>query len=195
NHTFDTANADFIDDFLLVGGDLDTDNDLAADQAVELADDARVTHVLDVRLEANDSALWAQLPEVHYLWNGMDDAGQAVPDDWWDSTTDWVVNAITSGGRVLIHCHMGINRSPSVAFAALLTLGWQPVDAMTAIRTARPVANAWYAEQALAWHMNRTQTPPALATRAHQHLATWRRDHPLDVTRIIKDVRDRNNDW
>lgn len=137
NHTFDTANADFITDFLLVGGDLDMDDDLAADQAVELADDARVTHVLDVRLEANDSALWAQLPEVHYLWNGMDDAGQAVPDDWWDVTTDWVVNAITSGGRVLVHCHMGINRSPSVAFAVLLTLGWQPVDAIAAIRAAR----------------------------------------------------------
>lgn len=43
--------------------------------------------------------------------------------------------------------------------------------------------------------MGRTQTPPTLAKRAHHHLSTWRRDHPLDVVRIIKDVRDRNNDW
>lgn len=193
-HTFDAANADFVTAFLLIGGDLDVDNDMAADQAVELVDDAHVTHVLDVRLEANDSVLWTQLPEVHYLWHGMDDAGQTVPRDWWDSVTDWAVNAITSGGRVLVHCHMGINRSPSVAFAVLLTLGWHPVDAMAAIRAARPIANAWYAEQALTWHLARTNTPPALATRAHQQLAAWRREHPLDVVRIIRETRGRNND-
>lgn len=194
-YQFKTANADFIADFLVVGGDLDVDNQQAIQQAVELVDTAGVTHVLDIRLEANDSFFWGHMPDVHYLWDGMDDAGQTVPDTWWDSTTDWVVNAITSGGRVLVHCHMGINRSPSVAFAALLTLGWQPVDAMTAIRSARPIANAWYAEQALTWHLARTHTPPALATRARRHLAAWRREHPLDVIRVIKDVRDRNSDW
>ncbi|WP_457202517.1 hypothetical protein [Nocardioides sp. HB32] len=69
------------------------------------------------------------------------------------------------------------------------------MDAMTAIRSARPIANAWYAEQALTWHLARTHTPPPLATRACRHLAAWRREHPLDVVRVIRDVRDRNNDW
>lgn len=90
---------------------------------------------------------------------------------------------------------VGINRSPSAAFAILLTLGWEPVEALTAIRSARPTANAWYAEQALSWHLRRTQTPSKLAARARRQLAAWRRNHPLDVVRAIRDVRTRTNDW
>ncbi|WP_457202516.1 hypothetical protein [Nocardioides sp. HB32] len=96
-YKFKTANADFITDFLAVGGDLDVDNQQAIQQAVELVDVARVTHVLDVRLEANDSYLWGHMPDVHYLWDGQDDAGQTVSGAWWERTTDWVVQAITSG--------------------------------------------------------------------------------------------------
>ena len=195
NHTFKQANADFITDFLIVGGDLDLDNQRAIDQAIELVETAGVTHVLDVRLEGNDTWFWGHLPDVAYRWDGMDDAGQAVPDAWWDRITDWAVSAITAGGRVLVHCHMGINRSPSAAYAILLTMGWHPVEALDAIRSARPIANAWYAEQALAWHLQRTHTPPRFAARAHQQVAAWRREHPLDVVRVIADLRRRTNDW
>jgi dual specificity phosphatase 3 len=194
-HTFKHANADFITDFLVVGGDLDPDNHLGVKQALELVDAAAVTHVLDVRLEMDDSELWAHLPEVAYRWDGMDDAGQTVPDDWWDGVTEWAVDAITAGGRVLVHCHMGINRSPSVAFAILLTLGWDPVDALTAIRSARPIANAWYAEQALTWHLKRTQALMPAAALAHRRVAAWRSEHPLDVIRVIADIRTRQHDW
>jgi hypothetical protein len=62
NYTFQQANADFVTDFLVIGGDLDQDTDLAVEQAVELADIAGVTHVLDVRLEMQDKELWAYLP-------------------------------------------------------------------------------------------------------------------------------------
>ncbi len=65
---------------------------------------------------------------------------------------------------MLVHCHMGINRGPSMAYACLLVLGWDPIEAMTAIRTARPIAAIGYAEDALDWH-HRTYrdqpTPPA----------------------------------
>jgi protein-tyrosine phosphatase len=125
----------------------------------------------------------------------MDDAGQIVPDDWWDDVTEWAVNAITAGGRILIHCHMGINRSPSVAFAVLVTLGWHPVQALTAIRSSRPIANAWYAEQALGWHLNRTGTAPKVAAQGRRQLAAWRSEHPLDVVRVIRDIRTRHQDW
>ncbi len=80
NYVCKQANADFVTDCLVVGGDLDQDNDLAAQQAVELVDIAGVTHVLDVRLEMNDSQLWAYMPDVVYRWDGMDDAGQTVPE-------------------------------------------------------------------------------------------------------------------
>ncbi len=194
-HMFTHANANFVTDQLVIGGDLDQDNDLAVSQAVELVDVAGITHVLDIRLEMDDAKLWACLPDVAYRWDGMDDAGQTVSDDWWDGTTAWAADAITSGGRALVHCHLGINRSPSAAFAILLTMGWTPIEALTAIRRARPIANAWYAEQALAWHLKRTHTSATLAAREHRRVAAWRREHPLDVVRVIRDIRTRRDDW
>ena len=44
---------------------------------------------------------------------------------------------------------MGINRGPSLGFAILLHWGWDPNEAITAIRDARPIANVWYAVDAL----------------------------------------------
>jgi protein-tyrosine phosphatase len=46
----------------------------------------------------------------------------------------------------MVTCAIGVNRSPSVVFCALLTLGWGIEDALTRIRTARPVAVAPYAD-------------------------------------------------
>ena len=84
---------------------------------------------------------------------------------------------------------MGINRGPSAGFAVLLDQGWDPVDALAAIRDARPIANVWYAEDAVEWHLARTGAShwERKATRAR--VAQWRSDNPLDVVRIIRGIR------
>jgi hypothetical protein len=119
------ANAHFVTPFLAVGGDLAFDNAIAAAQAIELVNGG-ITHVLDVRQECDDTELWSYVPEVTYRWDGIDDAGQKVPASWFEDVTRWARDAITSGGTVLTHCHMGINRGPSVGYAVLLRLGWDP---------------------------------------------------------------------
>jgi protein-tyrosine phosphatase len=48
-------------------------------------------------------------------------------------------------GKLLVHCAMGINRGPSMAFRILLELGWEPLAALEAIRSARPIADIGYA--------------------------------------------------
>lgn len=184
----EVANADFVTATLAVGGDLAPDTDKAVGQALELID-AGVTHVLDVRHEWNDADVWDHLPQVTYRWDGIDDAGQRVPAAWFEDITGWAVDAITAGGVVLTHCHMGINRGPSAGYAILLRLGWDPVDALTAIRTARPIAGIAYAEDALAWHLTRTHTPTAERRRIRAQVAAWRKAHPLDVVRIIRAQR------
>lgn len=155
--TLRVANASFVTPSLLVGGDLDTDDpEHALDQLTELVE-AGVTHVLDARIEWSDYRFMAaHAPGVAYLHHGMDDAGQVVPDEWFDEAAGWAVDAIDHGGVVLAHCHMGINRGPSLGFAVLLALGWRPDDAITAIRAARPIAYAAYAEDALSWHHRRS---------------------------------------
>lgn len=170
----------------MVGGDLAYDAGVAARQSVELID-AGVTHILDVRHEAHDADWWGEIPEITYLSNGIDDAGQEVPGAWFDAITDWAVAAIDAGGTVLTHCHAGINRGPSAGYAVLLRLGWDPVEAIAAIRSARPIANAYYAEDALNWHLDRTAASPAERYDAITRLEAWRAEHPLDIVRLVRD--------
>ena len=187
--TFDIANAHPVTDFLAVGGDLAYDNETAVAQALELVG-AGITHVLDVRQECDDTELWGLVPEVSYRWAGIDDAGQRVPAAWFDGIVDWALDALKDpNAKLLTHCHMGINRGPSAGYAVLLGLGWDPVEALDAIRTARPIAAVAYAEDALAWHFDRISATTQERTDTLDRVRRWRADNPLDVVRIIRRIR------
>ena len=186
------ANLSFVTPRLVVGGDLDSrDRSLATMQLVELVH-LGITHVVDVRIEWSDAERFAHsAPQVHYLAHGMDDAGQRVPAEWFEHAVSWVEAAWAQDpdAVVLTHCHMGINRGPSLGFAVLLALGWDPVEAIAAIRAARPQANVWYAADALDWHHARTGVCDTVAAERHAALAAWREANPLDVVRIIRQIR------
>lgn len=181
------ADAAFVAERLLVGGDLDTrDEDLATRQLGELVD-VGLTHVVDCRIEWDDAAWVARrAPEVDYLHHGMDDAGQAVPDAWFDEAVGWVVEALDGGGTVLAHCHMGINRGPSLGFAVLLALGVDPVEALERIRVARPEAYAAYADDALGWHHRRRGSSDDELAADLDRVARWRSEHALDLDQVIR---------
>ncbi|MDQ3104215.1 MAG: dual specificity protein phosphatase family protein [Actinomycetota bacterium] len=187
----EVANAHFVTPRLLVGGDLDYDDDHAAAQLAELVA-VGVTHVVDVRIEHNDEDFVLSLaPELVYLHHGVDDVGQRIPAAWFEVGVDFAMAAL--GGRpdgvVLTHCHMGINRGPSLGFAVLLHQGWDPVDALDAIRGARPIAFVAYAEDALDWHhARRGSTAEQLATD-RRRVATWRKANELDLENVIRGVR------
>jgi protein-tyrosine phosphatase len=186
----DTADAVFVTSHLLVGGDLDTaDEEHAAEQLRELLD-AGVTHVVDARIEWSDEQWLAErAPEVGYLQHGMDDAGQRVPGEWFDVAVDWSVAAIEGGGTVLTHCHMGVNRGPSLGFAVLLEQGWDPVEALDAIRGARPIAWVAYAEDALRWHHERTGASERQREGDFLRVERWRAENQLDLAEVIRQKR------
>ena len=188
------ANAHFATEFLAIGGDLDYNQMKATEQARELIEVGGITHVLDVRLEAEEQ-LWENFPEVSYRWDGIDDAGQTVPASWFEEITAWASDAIDAGGVVLTHCHMGINRGPSAGFAVLLRRGWDPVDALSAIRDARSIAVIAYADDALEWHFERIGATAIERSATRNRVAKWRAAHPLDQLRIIRAVRNRENGW
>ncbi len=179
-----SANAHFVTPRLLIGGDLDyRSRELAVQQVVELHE-AGVTHIIDVRVEWTDQDWVAELlPGLEYFHHGIDDAGQAVPAAWFEAGVGYALDALERGGVVLAHCHMGINRGPSLGFAVLLALGWDAVDALEAIRCARPVAFVAYAEDALRWHHRRD---PAALARDLRRLEQWREDRDLDVASVIR---------
>lgn len=188
------ANLHFVTPQLAIGGDIcSDDDDLAVLQFAEIGH-LGITHIVDVRLEWSDLDTFAEhAPHIGYLHHGMDDAGQAVPAEWFEHAVRWIEAAWEENADavVLTHCHMGINRGPSLGFAVLLALGWDPVEAIAAIRRARPQANVWYAADALDWHHARTGVDPETAAEQHAALAAWRADNPLDVVRVIREQRAR----
>ncbi|MGI8536336.1 MAG: protein-tyrosine phosphatase family protein [Mycobacteriales bacterium] len=189
----ESADLHFVTAQLAIGGDVSShDHELAARQVTEICH-LGINHVVDVRIEWSDAQTFAdRAPHVQYLHHGMDDAGQSVPPEWFEHAVSWIESAWAADpdAVVLTHCHMGINRGPSLAFAVLLALGWDPVEAISAIRAARRQANVWYAADALDWHQQRTGADAETAAEQHAALAAWREDNPLDVVRIIREVRE-----
>lgn len=184
----DVANADFVTPTLAIGGDLDPTLFRALDQLEELAD-AGITHILDVRIEGSDSEFVARHhPEIAYLHHGVDDAGQRIPGAWFEEGVRWVNSAVDGGGAVLVHCHMGVNRGPSLGYAVLLAQGRDLIEALDAIRGARPVAALAYAADALEWHHRRTGGTTTALRRDLRRLAAWRRANDVELANVVRQV-------
>lgn len=182
------ANAEFVTPTLAIGGDLDPTLFRALDQLGELAE-AGITHILDVRIEGSDAEFVARHhPEITYLHHGVDDAGQRVPVTWFEEGVRWAAAAVDGGGAVLVHCHMGVNRAPSLGYAILLAQGWDPMEALDAIRGARPVAALAYAADALEWHHRRTGGTTTALRRDLRRLAAWRRANDVDLGNVVREV-------
>jgi dual specificity phosphatase 3 len=186
----EVADAAFVTAQLLVGGDLGThDEELAIRQLEELVD-AGVTHLVDTRIEWDDTAWVAERsPDIVYRHHGMDDAGQEVPSEWFDEAVGSARAGIDSGGVVLAHCHMGVNRGPSLGLAVLLDQGWDVVEALDAIRGARPVAWVAYADDALRWHHERHGSSVQLGSD-QARVARWREQNELDLVAVIRAKRE-----
>lgn len=188
------ANAQFVADRLLVGGDLDLfDNDRAVRQRAELVA-AGVTHVVDCRIEWDDAKAWLGTG-VQYVRAPIDDAGQRVPAAWFEAEVGRVLGWLEEPDAiVLTHCHMGVNRGPSLGFAVLLGLGLEPVEALRAIQAARPIAYAYYAEDALEWWIERQALGVAEAAVHREAFAAYREQQRLDVVHVIADIRSAERD-
>ncbi|MEP7194500.1 MAG: hypothetical protein ABI903_16765 [Actinomycetota bacterium] len=186
------ANISYIAHRVWTGGDLPSDLGEEA-MLADLADiqDAGITDILDNRIEWSDEDFFrTHAPSLGFLWNGADDVGQLMPDDWFDAGVGFALDALKDPeAQVLAHCHMGINRGPSMAYAILLATGMEPVVALTAIRQARPIAAIAYDGDALDWWHRADGTPASVAKRHRREVAKWHRDNRLDVNKIIRMMR------
>jgi len=175
---------------IYVCGDLDTQDPQAA--VNQLADWTKigVTDVVDLRGEWSDEKFVAQhAPDMSYWWLGTHDNGGNQTLEWFDSGVDVINKSVSDGGQVLVHCHMGINRAPSMAFAAMLANGFEVIDALTRIRAARPIANIAYAQDAVIWNGIRNNTPEDLISQHLQEAQFWLNTHPTDVAWVISRIR------
>jgi 8-oxo-dGTP pyrophosphatase MutT (NUDIX family) len=124
---------------------------------------AGITAVIDCRPHGRADQEWARAhtPDIEYLLIGQPDNGQQMPDEWFADGVDFALRALKDpAARVLIHCELGINRGPSMAFAVLLAQGFTPEQARSQIVAARPIARIRYADQATKWWANLTAPEP-----------------------------------
>ena len=77
----------------------------------------------------------------------------------------------------------------SAAYAVLLGQGWDVVEALQAIRDARPIANIAYAHDALRWHHDATGAGPNRRRQDRERVARWLRENAIDVATIIRRIR------
>ena len=176
-----------VTDGIVISGDLHEDPGLAVRQLGRWTD-AGITHILDTRSEWSDEDLVAEhAPTVVYASIGTDDYGARQPDAWFDAGLAFAADALSDpDALLLVHCHMGINRGPSMAFRILLESGWEPIEALDAIRAARPIADVGYAEDALD-HFHRHHAVPT-DDRIHDRdrLAAWRHDHHMSYLHLLR---------
>ena len=149
--------------------------------------DSGITHIVDVRLEADDSRFVAgRAPHIRYHWLGVDDDDGRQTRAWFEAGAEVITSAVADPStRVMVHCHLGVNRGPSLLFAAMLALGHDSVEAIAAIRRARPIAAVMYADDAVQWWARRVGAPPRVCLDVRR----WQRAHPVDTAWIVHRLR------
>jgi protein-tyrosine phosphatase len=101
---------------------------------------AGITHIIDMQLEFDDTALAGPFG-IKVLWNAIDDDFQPKPPEVFQRGVEFAIDALDENGKLLIHCAAGIHRAPMMALAVLTSLGWTTDAAMELIETRRPVVD------------------------------------------------------
>ena len=102
---------------------------------------AGVTHIIDMQIEFDDTALGAE-HGVAVLWNGTDDDFEPKPARLFRRGVEFAQAALEEPeAKLFIHCAAGVHRAPMMALALLGSMGWTLEDAMQLIEARRPVAD------------------------------------------------------
>jgi protein-tyrosine phosphatase len=102
---------------------------------------AGITHVIDMQIEFDDTAL-AKPHGIEVLWNAVDDDFQPKPAEVFQRGLEFA-NAALDGpeSKVFIHCAAGVHRAPMMTLALLCSMGWKLGKAMELIEDRRPVVD------------------------------------------------------
>ena len=174
---------------LIVTGDLYPDRVRALRQLERwLQSDA--VGIIDCRGEWTDEDFVAvAAPELDYRYVGTDDDGRGQDDEWFSAGVAHFEDLASRGGRVVVHCHMGINRGPSMAFAILLSQGWGITEALDAIAGARPIVGLIYADDAVRWWGRRNGWSEQQVADGVAEVVLWQLEHGIDVSQVIRVIR------
>jgi protein-tyrosine phosphatase len=114
---------------------------------VRLLAGAGINSVLDVRSEAADDEAELAAHGLRFLHLPIDDF-RAPSQEQLSEATAWTLAELAAGRKVYVHCRSGIGRSPCVACAVLMAMGYTLPDAYAAVRRERPWATLSETQQA-----------------------------------------------
>ena len=93
---------------------------------------AGITDYVDVRVESDATEFFAaHAPDIRYWRAPADDHLGLQDHSWWTQANELIHAAFARGGKCMVKCAIGVNRSPSIVFSTLLTLGWEVEAALT----------------------------------------------------------------
>lgn len=180
----------WVNDQLAVSGDLPF-NRTAAEAHLRVWEAEGITDVFDMRGEADDSAfIHAHSDQITSHWFGVDDNGGKRNDAWFVSIVTKARQILQDPTRkVLVHCHMGVNRGPSALFAVMVATGWNHLDALRQIRNVRPIAGLIYAPDAVRWFaLNELGVEETAADDMHNEVVDWLERNDLDIAYVIRSI-------
>jgi protein-tyrosine phosphatase len=125
----------WLTDRIAVGGGIWTAANMAA------VAHAGVTHILDMQIEFDDTALAAP-HGIAVLWNPIDDDFQPKPPEIFERGVKFAMDALQSdGSKLFVHCAAGVHRAPMMTLAILGASGWKLDGAMEMMEARRPVVD------------------------------------------------------
>lgn len=96
-----------------------------------------INRVIDLRAEDTAPSEWP--PPVVAKRLPFEDHGTPTVDELGSAASE-VAELMSEGHLVFVHCHAGLERTPTVVCAALLIIGWHLADAYQRVLEARPGA-------------------------------------------------------
>lgn len=133
---------DWVLDRLAVGNGVNTRAEVA-----RLAREG-ITHVIDCRSDPAPRSLYAK-SGVLVMSASTDDDGQRKGSNWFAAPVFYAMVVLRRPStKILVHCHAGINRGPSMAYAIMRAAGYDRTQALSMIRMARPIARIAYSQDA-----------------------------------------------
>jgi protein-tyrosine phosphatase len=125
----------WVTDRIAVGGGIWVEERMA-----EVAE-AGVTHVIDMQIEFDDTALGERVG-VAVLWNPVDDDFLPKPRAVFERGVSFAMEALQDPhAKLFIHCAAGIHRAPMMALAVLCATGHSLEHAKQLIQTKRYVVD------------------------------------------------------
>jgi protein-tyrosine phosphatase len=102
---------------------------------------AGVTHVIDMQIEFDDTALGERVG-VEVLWNPVDDDFQPKDRKVFERGVKFALRALEDPqAKLFVHCAAGVHRAPMMALAVLCATGYSLEQAKLLIQTKRYVVD------------------------------------------------------